>query len=195
MRKIEVIELGLICYEDAIKKMRQIHNVAVKDGNTDFLILCQHHDVYTVGKNERRDFPVKVLKTDRGGSVVLHAPGQQIFYFVFKVKSPMSFYRKVVKSFETPLKELDSRVKYIHKIPGFYIENRKLGFLGFKFENGYSLHGVAINHDVDLKKFNTIKPCGLDGYVATSLTRENINISLENLKQVMTNSIMTNFKS
>lgn len=193
MRKIEVIELGLVDYTDAIKEMRHIHKMAVEDGSTDVLILCEHHDVYTVGKNEGRDFPVEVVKTDRGGSVVFHTPGQQIFYFVFKVRSPVSFYRKVVRSFDTVLKRLNSRIEYIHTIPGFYVENRKLGFLGFKFENGYSLHGVAVNHDVNLEKFNLIEPCGLKGYSATSLKNEGVEISQSELKSMLVDSIVKNF--
>lgn len=193
-RKIEIIELGLIDYLDAIRQMRQIHKKAAKKDDTDFLILCQHYDVYTVGKNENRLFAVNTVKTDRGGSVVFHTPGQQIFYFVFKVKSPMVFYRKVVKSFETVLRGLDSKIVYLHRIPGFYVENRKLGFLGFKFENGYSLHGVAINHDVDLQKFNLIEPCGLKGYTATSLKNEGVQICESDLKERVIKSIFQNFR-
>lgn len=194
MRRLNIIDLGLIEYEYAQKEMRDIHKRAVKDSMNDYLILCQHYDIYTVGKNESRTFPVEVTKTDRGGSIVFHTPGQQIFYFVFKVKTPMLFYKKVIKSFERPLKDLSERIEYIHKIPGFYIENRKLGFLGFKYENGYSLHGVAINHDVDLEKFNIINPCGLEGYVATSLIKENIHIDIELLKHKFIDSIVENFK-
>lgn len=193
MRKIELVELGLVDYHTAMKKMRQIHKAAVQKGDTDFLIMCQHYDVYTAGQNENREFPVAVVKTDRGGSVVFHTPGQQIFYFVFRVKSPVVFYRKVVRSFEAVLKQLDSRIVYVHRIPGFYVENRKLGFLGFRFENGYSLHGVAINNDVDLQKFNLIEPCGLKGYTATSLRSEGVEISEAQLKETVVKSVLRNF--
>lgn len=194
MRKLKIIDLGLTEYDYAQDKMRQIHSRAIKEGLSDYLILCQHYDVYTVGKNENRKFCVDVKKTDRGGSIMFHAPGQQIFYFVFKVKTPMLFYKNVIKSFEKPLKNLSDKIEYIHSIPGFYIQNRKLGFLGFKYQNGYSLHGVAINYNIDLDKFNLINPCGLEGYKATSIVNEHINVDLETLNQDIIKSIIKNFK-
>ncbi|MEZ0323601.1 MAG: lipoyl(octanoyl) transferase LipB [Hydrogenothermaceae bacterium] len=193
MDRFEILDIGLIKYQQAIKFMNEIYSTALEN-RKNYLILCQHYDVYTIGYNEKRDFPVETVKTDRGGSIVFHTPGQQIFYFVFEVKSPRIFYRKVIDSFYKPLKQLDSRITYLPKIPGFYIDNRKLGFLGFRYKNGYSLHGVAINHDVNLEKFNIINPCGLEGYKATSLKEEGINIDIQDLKDIMVKSIVENFK-
>lgn len=191
---IEILNIGLIDYEYGLNLMREIHKRACQEHKKNYLILCQHNDVYTVGYNERREFGVKALRTDRGGSIVFHAPGQQIFYFVFRVRSQMIFLRKVINSFYEPLKNLDKRITYINKMPGFYIEKRKLGFLGFRFENGYSIHGVAINYDVDIDKFNLIDPCGLTGYTATSLVKEGINIGIEELIDMLVNSIKQNFR-
>ncbi|MCX7737946.1 MAG: lipoyl(octanoyl) transferase LipB [Hydrogenothermaceae bacterium] len=191
---IEVIDIGLVDYKEGVAFMREVHSGAVKRGDKNYLILCQHYDVYTVGKHESKVFPVRTIRTDRGGSVIFHTPGQQIFYFVFKVKSPMSFYRKVVNSFYRPLKSLNPQIEYIHRIPGFYVGNRKLGFLGFRYKDGYSLHGVAINYDVDLEKFNKISPCGLEGYQTTSLIREDVKINLEELKRLLVESVSASFR-
>lgn len=191
---IEVIDIGLTDYTECIDFMNKIHIDASNKREKNYLILCQHYDVYTVGFNEKREFPVETIKTDRGGSIVFHTPGQQIFYFVFAVKSPRIFYRKIIDSFYKPLKQLDNRIVYLPKIPGFYIDNRKLGFLGFRYKNGYSLHGVAINHNVNLEKFNLINPCGLEGYKATSLKEEGIDIDIQDLKSNIVRSIKENFK-
>lgn len=194
MGKIETIDIGLVDYIKGLEFMRELHSKAKQENNVNYLILCQHYDVYTVGKNEKRDFPVETVKTDRGGSVVFHTPGQQIFYFVFKVISPMNFYRRVINAFSKPLKEINPGIEYIHKIPGFYIQNRKLGFLGFKYEDGYTLHGVAINYDVDLDKFNRVHPCGLEGFYATSLVNEGARVSLDYLKDTIVKSIQDSFR-
>lgn len=190
---IEIINLGIIDYNEGIKIMKDLHKKAVEDKNN-YLIVCQHYDVYTVGQNEKGNFPVHVIKTDRGGSITFHGPGQPIFYFVFKVDSPKNFYKRVVKSFDTVFKNLSKDIYHDFKNPGFYIENRKLASVGFRFSNGYSLHGVAVNHSVDLTKFNKIKPCNLEGYTATSLENENINIKLSDFIDLVKDSIIKNFR-
>ncbi len=190
---IKIVNLGIIEYNEGINIMKDLHNKAVKDNNN-YLIICQHYDVYTVGKNENKNFPVSVIKTDRGGSITFHGPGQPIFYFVFKVNSPKNFYKKVVKSFDYVFKNLNKDIYHYFNNPGFYIEKKKLASLGFKFSNGYSLHGVAVNHSVDLTKFNKIKPCNLEGYTATSLENENINIKLDDFIELVKDSVVKNFK-
>jgi len=189
---IEILNLGLIDYQDGLSIMKDFHKKALEN-NKNYLLICQHYDIYTVGQNENKNFPVNVIKTDRGGSITFHGPGQPIFYFIFKVKSPIVFYKKVVKSFDIVFKSLCEKIYHDFKNPGFYIENRKLASIGFKYSKGYSLHGVAVNHSVDLEKFNLIKPCNLDGYVATSLINEGIEIELDELVRIITNSILENF--
>jgi len=191
---IEIVNLGLIDYQDGLNIMKDFHKKAVEN-DKNYLLICQHYDIYTVGQNEDKNFPVSVIKTDRGGSITFHGPGQPIFYFIFKVKSPIVFYKKVVKSFDMVFKPLCEKIYHDFKNPGFYIENRKLASIGFKYSKGYSLHGVAVNHSVDLDKFNLIKPCNLDGYIATSLINEGIGIELDELVSRITNSILKNFQS
>lgn len=187
--KINVIDLGIVDYLQAYEEMKKIHSIAVEN-QENYLILCEHYDVYTIGQNEKgENFPVPVIKTDRGGSITFHGVGQPIFYFVFKVDSPKNFYRKVVKSFDEVFKTLSDKIYYDFKNPGFYVENRKVASLGFRYSKGYSLHGVAVNHSVDLKKFNIIKPCNLNGYTATSLINEGINIEKEELKNKVVEKI------
>ncbi|ACN99590.1 lipoyl(octanoyl) transferase LipB [Sulfurihydrogenibium azorense] len=189
----KIIDLGILDYLEGYKEMRNIHSKAVESGEN-YLILCQHYDVYTVGENEKEEnFPVPVVKTDRGGSITFHGIGQPIFYFVFRVNSPKIFYRKVVKSFDEVFKSLSDKIYHDFKNPGFYIEKRKLASLGFRYSKGYSLHGVAVNHSVNLEKFNLIKPCNLDGYTATSLIAEGINIDIDNLKNEVIKKLYKNF--
>lgn len=189
----KILNLGTVEYLSAYEKMKEIHSVAVQS-QENYLLICEHYDVYTVGQNEKEEnFPVAVVKTDRGGSITFHGVGQPIFYFVFKVDSPKIFYRKVIKSFDEVFKSLSPKIYHNFKNPGFYIENRKLASLGFRYSKGYSLHGVAVNHSVDLEKFNKIKPCNLDGYIATSLINEKIEIDKENLISMVVEKIKKNF--
>ncbi|HEV09474.1 MAG: lipoyl(octanoyl) transferase LipB [Sulfurihydrogenibium sp.] len=193
MSKINVIHLGIVEYEYGYQEMKKIHSTAVQS-EENYLILCEHYDVYTVGQNEKEEnFPVPVIKTDRGGSITFHGLGQPIFYFVFKVESPKVFYKKVIKSFSEVFNLLSDKIYHDFKNPGFYVENRKIASLGFRYSKNYSLHGVAVNHSVDLDKFNLIKPCNLDGYSATSLIKEGINVDKEKFKSMVVESILKNF--
>ncbi|WP_457560925.1 lipoyl protein ligase domain-containing protein, partial [Caminibacter sp.] len=93
-------------------------------------------------------------------------------YFIFKVKSPAIFYRNIIKIFKELFFEIHPEIYYDIKRPGFYIQNRKIASLGFNYKKNISKHGVSIHLNPDLKRFNTIKPCNLEGIVATSLKNE-----------------------
>jgi Lipoate-protein ligase B len=62
---IEIVNIGLINYEDGLNIMKDFHKKAVEN-DKNYLLICQHYDVYTVGQNEDKNFPVSVIKTDRG---------------------------------------------------------------------------------------------------------------------------------
>ena len=94
----------------------------------------------------------------------------------FQVTSPPLFFKKVKTVFGDFFGQFDRPFYYDKTNPGFYIENRKLCSLGFRYKNGVSLHGVSLNVDVDLEFHNRINPCGLQNIVATSLKHEGIDI-------------------
>ncbi|GAB6073242.1 lipoyl(octanoyl) transferase LipB [Venenivibrio stagnispumantis] len=192
---IEILDIGLVEYEKGIEFMKEKHKEATEK-NKNFLILCEHYDIFTVGANEdiEKFKNLNPVKTDRGGSITFHGIGQPIFYFVFEAKNPPFFYRRVIKAFDNFFKDLDKRIFYDNKNPGFYIQNRKLASLGFRYSRGYSLHGIAVNHSVNLEKFNLINPCNLQGIKATSLINEGINIEKDILKNKVVEEILRSWK-
>ncbi len=184
-------EWGTIAYEEAMVRMEYLHRRALEEGE-DYLILCEHLPVYTVGSDATLP-EVPCVRSDRGGSITYHAPGQLIWYFCFHIGTPVRFYRSVVRILERYLKELDPRIAYDRHRPGFYIQNRKLLSLGFRYSGGVSRHGIALNVDLDLAPFRKIRPCNLEGVVPTSLCAEGIACDKERIRRELTQRIVDGF--
>ena len=179
---IEFIDKDLLLYKDALLLMDSLRDKAYKQGR-DFILFCRHYPVFTVGSDDSRFDGIKVVKTDRGGSITYHDEGQLMVYFVVHVPYPAKFYKRVINILNDFFQEYDKRVFYDKKRPGFYIENRKIASLGFRYQKGISKHGVAINISTDLKTFNTINPCNLNGIKATSMKNEGYEISFDKAKE------------
>ncbi len=173
-----VYKWGELGYTEAREKMQEVHTLACKDGQN-HLILCSHPNVYTIGTAEKESFAVDVMQSDRGGSITCHSPGQNVYYFCFVVKNPAKFYKKVLTAFEVFFMKYLPEVTYNKDQAGFYIQNRKIASLGFRYSQGVSLHGVALNVDVDLDFHSQVRPCNLDGIVPTSLAKESIHLTQE----------------
>jgi lipoyl(octanoyl) transferase len=138
----------------------------------DELWILQHHDVLTqgqAGKPEHILIPsnIPVVQTDRGGQVTWHGPGQLVAYFMFDLNRLNWNVRTLVSYAENLMIELlkDHGIEAYAKAdaPGVYVNESKIGSLGFKIRKGRSYHGLSLNIDCDLTGFHTINPCGYAG--------------------------------
>jgi len=183
---------GLLPYIEARERMDEVHAQACADGRN-HLIFCSHPLCYTVGRDDAGTWPVETISADRGGSITCHSPGQSVAYFCFQAQEPAVFYRRVRRAYDAFFAQLLPTVRYdIHR-PGWYIENRKIASLGFRYRNGVSLHGVSLNVDVDLEAHNRVAPCNLEGVVAGSLVAEGVEISLEEAEEILLRCIHEHF--
>ena len=182
-----VHQWGKVAYEEAEAHMRQLHTKAVQTGGN-HLILCSHPPLFTVGSDDNTKWQVETIRCGRGGSVTVHSEGQCIFYFVFQAPNPARFYANVLKAFEAFFSRHLPTVTYDKQRPGFYIDNRKIASLGFRYSQGVSLYGVALNVDVDLHFHAQVPPCGLEGIVPTSLAAEGVKMNEE---EVFTEIVQT----
>ena len=173
---------GLVEYQDAMAKMQSIHNQAIQD-RQNHLIVCSHPKVFTVGVDDTKEWSVPTIRTSRGGSITAHSKGQVVLYFCFVVNSPVEFYKKIIRVYKSFFASVLPQVSYNPKQAGFYINSRKVASLGFRYSRGVSMHGVALNVDVDLHFHNLVAPCGLEGIEATSLKNEGIEISQKEVEQ------------
>lgn len=144
-----------------------------RDNNTpDELWLLQHPSVLTQGQAGKAEHilmhsNIPIVHTDRGGQVTWHGEGQLVGYFLFDLNRLKWHVRDLVNFAENMmlwvLKQYHLEAYTKSDAPGVYIEERKIGSLGFKIRRGRSYHGIALNIYCSLDGFHTINPCGYAG--------------------------------
>ncbi|MEF9994660.1 MAG: lipoyl(octanoyl) transferase LipB [Acinetobacter sp.] len=138
----------------------------------DEIWLLQHQDVLTQGQAGKAEHilvhsQLPIVQTDRGGQVTWHGKGQLVAYFLLDLNRLQWNVRSLVNFAEQAM--IDLLKQYgIHayakpNAPGVYVQERKIGSLGFKIRRGRSYHGLSLNIDCDLTGFQTINPCGYAG--------------------------------
>jgi len=157
---------------------------AARDAATrDEIWLTQHAPVYTLGlagKPEhllRADTGIPLVKSDRGGQITYHGPGQQIAYLLLDIKRRHLGVRALVRLMEGAVIDLLSGygIAAHHRAdaPGVYVlcdgREAKIAALGLRVKNGCCYHGLALNIDMDLAPFRAINPCGYTGMAVTQL--------------------------
>ncbi len=158
-------------YADRFQAMKNL--TENRDENTpDELWVLQHHDVLTQGQAGKPEHilahtDIPVVQSDRGGQITWHGPGQMVVYFMFDLNRLKWNVRSLVSYAENLMIELLKKygiTAYAKEdAPGVYVDERKIGSLGFKIRKGRSYHGLALNIDCDLTGFHTINPCGYAG--------------------------------
>ena len=179
-------------YEDAIRLMESRLLDINQKKSKDLIWVLEHEDIYTAGtsskENEIIDKSIKILKTNRGGKITYHGPGQLICYFVIDLKEDKKDIRKFISTIE---KTIIDTLKY-YKIETFpdkdnigvwYNDNnriKKIAAIGIKVSKWIAYHGFSINISNDLKKYDAIIPCGIENKGITNLK----NIKDQNYKGI-----------
>lgn len=153
----------------------------------DEIWLLQHHPVFTLGQAGKAEHllgatNIPIIKSDRGGQITYHAPGQLLAYLLIDLKRRQLGVRELVTLMEQSLIELlqtFSIESYAKKTaPGVYVQRsikqqlieHKIAALGLRVRRGCSYHGLALNIDMDLAPFQQINPCGYTGLAVTRIT-------------------------
>lgn len=173
---ILVRELGCVDYAPTLQAMREFTTHRTVD-TRDELWLVQHPPVYTLGVAARAqhlpriDNGIPVVKTDRGGQITYHGPGQIVIYLLLELKRYGLSVRPLVRLMENAvidlLAEFDVAAAGKVDAPGVYAGSAKVAALGLRIRNGCSYHGLALNTDMDLDPFRAIDPCGYPGLDVT----------------------------
>jgi lipoic acid synthetase len=182
--------LGLTEYQDCW----QIQKSIAKSDADNYLILCQHKDIYTLGKHAEltniKDpsiYPL-CLKVDRGGDVTFHGPGQLVGYPIIKLNSRYLDVRKHVNNMENMIIELLKQYEIdgycLSEFPGVWVNRehpKKVCAIGTKFSSNRTYHGFALNVTTDLSRFEKIIPCGIKDKGVTSLAELGLDVKVEDL--------------
>ena len=169
-----------IKYEDAIHFMESRLNDLNEKKGDELIWILEHDEIYTSGKsskeNEILDKSIKVVKTNRGGKITYHGPGQLICYFVIDLKKRKKDIRKFITLIE---KTIIETIRY-YKIETFADRDnigiwhnrnniKKVAAIGVRVRKWIAYHGFAINIKNDLRKYEAIIPCGIKNRGVTSL--------------------------
>ncbi len=183
----EVVDLGLLSYQDAYAV--QVERVsAVREGTSpSTLFLVQHPPVLTLGaafheenlllsREAYAEKGIEVEKTDRGGDVTFHGPGQLVAYPVFDLE-PLG---KDLHAWLRLLEEIVIETIGVFGVggqrlavnSGVWVGENKICAMGIKVRRWVSFHGIALNCNNDLSPFGLIVPCGIQGHGVTSMSQE-----------------------
>ena len=169
-----------ISYETAIKILyKRVENLKINKGK-ELLWILEHPLTFTAGirstDKEIIDKKIKITKTNRGGKITLHNPGQKIVYFVLNLNNRKKDIRKLISSIEKSIIEFLSLYKIKgqtdKKNIGIWVNKKKIAAIGLRVSKWIAYHGCSININNNLNPYLKIIPCGLDNQKITSIYNE-----------------------
>ena len=209
---MQVIDLGQMSWRDAWARQEQAHERVVRGGE-EVIFLVEHPHVITLGrqsdlslrnlrytKEELLKNGIEVVETDRGGNVTYHGPGQIVAYPIVKLAEHRLTVGGYVRTLQDCVVDCLGRCMMRGVIDpaavGVWVEDRgqlaKVCAIGVRVRRGVTMHGLALNVDTDLKYFDLIVPCGLEGRPVTSVRRaQGLRApQVEHVKWLLSNSLL-----
>jgi len=185
-RRGYIIDLGLVDYEMTWDLQHQLWSRRVEEELPDLLLILEHPHVITLGRRGNRSHliaPSEVLEAleipifhvERGGDVTYHGPGQIVVYPILHLKE----YGYRIVRYVDQLEEVILRVLRDFWIEGrrdplnrgVWVEGEKIASVGVAIRRWVSFHGFSLNYGTDLKYFDLVNPCGLEGNKMTSMAK------------------------
>ena len=168
-------------YVDALKLMeKRLLDIDQKKSD-DLIWILEHEDIYTAGtthnKNDILDKNIRIIKTNRGGKITYHGPGQLICYFVIDLNKRKKDIRKFISIIE---KTIIDTLKFYNidtfadkkNIGIWYKDNseiKKVAAIGVRVSRWIAYHGFSLNIKNDLQRYDAIIPCGIKNKGVTTL--------------------------
>jgi lipoyl(octanoyl) transferase len=177
MHSLIIRHLGLREYDPLVTAMRDYSERRGADAPDELWVL-QHPPVFTLGRagNEAHILDpgtVPVIRTDRGGQVTYHGPGQLIVYVLVDLQrrgiGPRTLVHEIEEAMIVTLARYDITAARVPGAPGVYVDGRKIGALGLRIRRGCSYHGLSLNVAMDLSPFARINPCGYSNLAVTQI--------------------------
>jgi lipoyl(octanoyl) transferase len=174
-----VRQLGLRPFGESFEAMSRFTAERTPD-TRDEIWLLQHPPIFTLGRAGQEAHllapgEIPVTRTDRGGQVTYHGPGQAILYTLIDLKRRNLGIKQWVTQLEQAVIELLASYQISARnrddAPGVYVDGRKIASLGLRVRRGCTYHGLALNIDMDLEPFQRINPCGQVGLEVVDMAR------------------------
>ena len=180
-RRCELRLLQHMPYEDALALQRELASQRDARSEEDALLLAEHPAVYTLGRGSKMEHlkfdpdapPCPLVRVERGGEVTYHGPGQLVAYPILDLQQHRKDLRWYVNSVEEVLiRTLDEfGVGAARKdgLPGVWVGDTKVGFVGISCSRWITMHGLSLNVAPDMAAFEAINPCGITEYPMGSM--------------------------
>ena len=193
-----------INYFDAInlleKRLESLHNNIDKE----LIWTLEHHEIFTAGtsfkESEILDNSIELIKTNRGGKITCHAPGQLVCYFVLdlrKKKDIRKFISCIEKTIIETLKEYKIETFSDKDNIGIWHKKNysinKVAAIGVRVKKWIAYHGFAININNNLEQYKKIIPCGITDKGVTNLININNN-DYSDLDKLLIEKFISNLK-
>jgi len=180
------------------KRVEEVKN----SKNRELLWILEHPTTYTAGvsfsKKEILDKKIKIVKSNRGGKITLHNPGQKIIYFVIDLNNRKKDIRKLIGSVEKSiiqfLRGFKIQAKNDKKNIGIWVNDKKIAAIGIRVSRWVAYHGCSINISNNLNQYLKIIPCGLDNTKVTSVSKL-ITLKPKNFENKLANIFIKNINN
>jgi lipoyl(octanoyl) transferase len=195
--QIKLFDLGLIGYEQALSKQQEVFAEVLRGSLDSALITCRHYPVITYGRQagltnlkvsqgELKSRGIELSKTERGGDITYHGPGQLMVYPILN----LNYFRRDIHWYLRKLEELAmglleefavfGQVK--PGLTGVWWQEQKIASIGIAIRKWITFYGFALNiKKDDLESFSLIRPCGMDIRMASVESVLGTRIAIENL--------------
>lgn len=179
--KLQARDLGVTAYAAAWGIQREMHAAVASGARPPVLLLVEHPPVVTLGRNAGRESllhperwyrqrGIELHRTERGGDVTWHGPGQLVGYLIFPVgRRVRELFRRIEQAIIRTAASFGAQVGVDPELAGVWHGPNKLCAVGLAVRDRVSFHGFALNVDPDLSSFDAIVPCGISGRGVTSL--------------------------
>ena len=190
-----------INYEKAMKILENRVKKVINGEKPELLWILEHNTIYTGGtnykENEILNENIKVFKTNRGGKITCHGPGQRVVYFVLNLNKRKKDIRILINKIENciikTLKSYQIKSFPDKKNIGIWVNNKgkikKIAAIGIRVKKWIAYHGFSINISNDLSVYRNIIPCGIIDKTVTNL----VSLKKKSFKDI-NKTIIRNFK-
>jgi len=183
-RRGYIIDVGLMDYQKAWELQHQLWERRVKDELPDMLLILEHPHVITLGRRGNRshlvassevleEMKIPLFHVERGGDVTYHGPGQIVVYPILDLKKYGYRLIRYIDQLEEVvlcvLKDFGIKGKRDPLNRGVWVDGEKIASVGVAIKRWVSFHGFSLNYETNLKYFELINPCGLEGKKMTSM--------------------------
>ena len=198
--QLQIKHLGSQEYQDSWNSMRATISGKTQEDKDEVWFL-EHPPVFTIGHAGSKDNllesgVIPVIRSDRGGEITFHGPGQLVVYFMINLRrlgwGPKRLVQELEELIISLLKLYAIEAERKTGFPGIYVEEKKIASIGLKINRGFSYHGISLNVDMDMSPFKQINPCGISSLQLTQM-KDLTDVTMDDVRNNFSKAIEDHF--